>query len=280
MVQRVIKLTTCHGKTLKAFEGDSITDEIRGSGCYDKWALDAIASVLPLIDADLSLDVGANIGNHAVVIADYCRALIAFEPVPFIFEVLRENLAHNTTNARAVNLALSNREGEDNIAVDTSGNLGKSSMRASAADRNVSVQAQIGDRFMDTETGHLDFVKLDMEGFEPHVISGLHDTIVRDQPLILLEWNAAETRDGFREQAILSNTLAGYQGYSVTHTWSKQISGHGLRGAIYRIRKRRNTPREWCLSDFDFDKSYASVLMFPQRYQNIVEQLPYHHGKA
>lgn len=87
-----LQLTTNRGHRLQAFADDSITREIRDSGVYDQWTLLAIEHLLKNMNADTCLDVGANIGNHAVVIAQHCRQLHAFEPVPFIFEIGRAHV--------------------------------------------------------------------------------------------------------------------------------------------------------------------------------------------
>lgn len=66
---KVIQLKTLRGFSLKAFEGDAITKEVQKVGEYDTNALNSLVDLLSLIKPNLSLDVGANIGNHALLIA-------------------------------------------------------------------------------------------------------------------------------------------------------------------------------------------------------------------
>jgi predicted RNA methylase len=105
---KLVTIATKKGMTINAFEGDSITEEIESCGEYDSNTLNSIRNVLTLIQPQISLDVGANIGNHALVIAKFTKKLIAFEPVTFVYEVLKKNLAQNKIdNAITVNFALS-----------------------------------------------------------------------------------------------------------------------------------------------------------------------------
>lgn len=270
-----VSLTTNRGHKLQAFVDDAITNEIRDAGVYDHWTLSAIEHLLQRIDADVCLDVGANIGNHSVVMAQHCRQLHAFEPIPFIFEVLRKNLDINTTNVKAHCIALSNEQSLQNIYVDPAGNLGKSSMLNDNADsdNSIEISAVCGDEFLSGIKGSVDFVKIDVEGFEPRVVQGLQQTIVESQPVILLEWNSSQTRTGFAESDLFTRPLEGYRCYSLTHRKSKQVSGRGLTGAIKRAWVGATKSDGWCLRSFDLQRSYPNVLMIPRKWHSLVASM-------
>lgn len=270
-----VQLTTDRGHQLQAFAGDSITSDIRELGVYDQWTLLAIEHLLAAISADVCLDVGANIGNHAVVMAQHCRQLHAFEPVPFIFDVLQQNLERNTTNAVAHNVALSEQSGVSQISVDRGGNLGKSTMLSAAAGTElIDITAERGDECVADISGSIDFIKIDVEGFEPRVIQGLQQTIKKHQPVLLLEWNSAQTRQGFVDAELFSVPLQGYQYRSLTHRRSKQVSGRGLTGALRRALVKATNSNRWCVRSFDAELSYPNVLMFPQKWQSLAAALP------
>lgn len=270
-----VQLTTDRGHQLLAFADDSITSEIRDLGLYDQWTLLAIEHLLNAINADICLDVGANIGNHAVVMAQHCRQLHAFEPVPFIFDVLKQNLKHNSSNAIAHNVALSELGGVSRISVDGGGNLGKSTMLSAAAGAElIDITAERGDDCIAEISGSIDFIKIDVEGFEPRVIQGLQQTIQKHQPILLLEWNSEQTKHGFVDADLFSVPLQGYQYHSLTHRRSKQVSGRGLKGAVKRALVKASNSNNWCLHTFDAALSYPNVLMFPQKWQSLAAALP------
>ncbi len=301
----ILQLTTNRGHRLQAFANDSITSEIRDSGVYDQWTLLAIEHLLSNMNADICLDVGANIGNHAVVIAQHCRQLHAFEPVPFIFEVLQANLQNNADNARAHCVALSDENSVATIHIDPGGNLGKSTMLSSeglsseglsskalsstplsgessdsgleesnATTGSIEITAVCGDQQVTDLDGSIDFIKIDVEGFEPRVIKGLQQTIRKHQPVLLLEWNSSQTRKGFDDADLFAMPLDGYQYYSLTHRRSKQVSGRGLKGALKRALVKVSRSDDWCVHPFNAELSYPNVLMFPRKWQALAEGLP------
>lgn len=101
-------VTTSSGKVLEAVVGDEITEQILRRGEYDALGLTSLRDVLAAVRPRSSVDVGANIGNHAVVIGEQSQFLCAFEPIPAVFEMLANNLRTNLGDkARAFNFALS-----------------------------------------------------------------------------------------------------------------------------------------------------------------------------
>ncbi|MFK7997212.1 MAG: FkbM family methyltransferase [Granulosicoccus sp.] len=274
MNRPITEVSTCHGNQLFAFEGDAITEEIRSQGVYDRWTLEALVDILQHIDADVCLDVGANIGNHAVVMADHCKKLYSFEPVPFIFDVLQKNLQSRSDRATAICLALSDKEQTTSITVPTEGNLGKSTMLSGQSGENIDIRSQRGDDFLELEDGHIDFIKIDVEGLEPNVIAGLQHTIEKHQPVILLEWNSEQTREGFTQLSLFKSPLAAYQPYSLTHRRSRQISGRGLSGSLRRLTIKLMDSNGWRLASFTFDNDYPNVLLVPKKWQSLVTTLP------
>lgn len=275
-----LELTTNRSHRLQAFRNDSITNEIRNNGVYDQWTLLAIEYLLKKMDADVCLDVGANIGNHAVVIAQHCKQLHAFEPVPFIFEVLRSNLQHNADNGNAYCVALSDEDSVASIHIDPDGNLGKSTMLSAGgvdtqqASDSIEISAVRGDELVSSLAGSIDFIKIDVEGFEPRVIKGLQQTIRKHQPVLLLEWNSSQTRKGFDDADLFTMPLGGYQSYSLTHRRSKQVSGRGFKGALKRAMVKISNSDSWCVRPFNTELSYPNILMFPPRWQALAAGLP------
>jgi len=280
-----IKLTNSYGHQISAFKDDSITGEIQRYGVYDRWTLAAIESLLGSIDADVSLDVGANIGNHALAISRVSKQVVAFEPVPFIHAVLNENLQANTDNSVAVCVALSDRKESAQIAISGNGNLGQSSMAAEAEFdesmrvENVQIESVIGDVFVEqylanSESTSVDFIKVDVEGFEPKVVTGLSRTIRDHQPLVLLDWNSASTIEQFERNDIFDRVFKNYQIYSLTHHGSKQVSGRGLPGAVKRWVLKVLNKNSFCIGPFHSSEVYPNVLFIPERWHSLVQELP------
>lgn len=136
------------------------------------------------------LDIGANIGNHAVYFANFLKysQLICFEPLPENFKVLISNLTGKYKNFEVYQYAASDKSGTLKMAPNTS------NMGASRVDKNgsVEVRAITIDRM---NFQNVTLMKIDVENYEPFVLEGAKDTIFRCHPLILIEdWDKKYTK--------------------------------------------------------------------------------------
>ncbi len=276
--QQLITIITKKGLTLNAFEGDSITKEIQSYGEYDGNTLQSIRDVLALIEPQTSIDVGANIGNHALAIAPHTKKLIAFEPVPFIFDVLKSNLAQNElSNSIAVNFGLSLEQSTKEIFIPKNGNLGSSSLEAVDGEGVFSqINTVTGDDFLEecSRIEQIDFIKMDVEGHEAAALLGLENTIQKYQPLLLLEWKSANTMMSFEDLDLFNRLFSGYKFYSLSYTNNKKVHPRNWIGFCKRIHYKL-TASKWCLSSFDPDKSYSNVYFVPERYQSAFASFKY-----
>lgn len=273
-----IRLTSKRGYILNAFENDAITNKFQKDGEYDTNTLDSICDVLKVIQPQTSLDIGANIGNHSLVIAKFSKNLIAFEPINFIFNVLEKNFhLNNILNGKAINYGLSNQKKTTHIFIPENGNLGSSSLEDKEGIGDfLEIKTIVGDSYLEENLtdSQVDFIKIDVEGHEASVLLGLEKTILKSQPLLLLEWNNAKTIAAFKEFGLLNSLFAGYKFYSLTYTSNKKVHTNTLLGFLKRI-YYRVLNNNWCLSDFESHKRYTNVYFVPTRYQHIFHQFKY-----
>lgn len=140
------------------------------------------------------LDVGANIGAHTVPLAQlvgHRGVVVAFEPQPVLHRILCANLVLNSVpNAITYAMALGDREGECLIPVldySRSDNFGGISM-----DMVTEGEAIPLCRLDGFQLERVDFLKLDVEGFESKVLAGAADTIERCRPIMYIENDRAD----------------------------------------------------------------------------------------
>jgi FkbM family methyltransferase len=267
-------LKTKRGKIIDAFENDAITKEIQSKGEYDANALDSLSETLAAIQPRTSLDVGANIGNHVLIIADYSKRVIAFEPVGFIYEVLEKNIVQNhADNVEPVNVGLSDQTGKAEIFIPDNANLGSSTLeKADGAGYRLTIGTVVGDQYIAQHTiESIDFIKMDVEGHEVPAILGLEKTIRQNQPLLLLEYNNQATIDGFESGALFSTIFSGYAVFSVTTSSSKKIHGHGAMGALKRI-YYKYLAKKWVLSSFNPEGRYSNIYLVTPRFKPVFER--------
>ena len=211
------------------FAHDHIGIHINYFGVYDKPELDLLFRFLaPLADtlrAGLALDVGANIGNHALFFGERFRAVHAFEPNPTTYHLLAFN-AKLAGNVSPHNLGLGSESGVLRLNEDLD-NMGASSIKYAPTGNARSVEIEV--RRLDDLDLPLDglcFMKVDVEGFEPQVLRGAARTIAAHQPLIVLEQHEREFVDGTTE-CIAMLRDAGYR-----FCWPR--SSHGAKRGLAR----------------------------------------------
>lgn len=150
---------------------------------------------------DTMLDIGANVGLFTMLAAQQVGAtgrVLSFEPSPTTFLRLEENVAINDFNhVQCFNIGLSDKSGTldfytsqsghdawDSFAVDARGRLGNS----------VSVPVQALDEIVQTHTiTRIDFIKIDVEGWEKFVIMGGTECLTTQSPIVMVEFTDENT---------------------------------------------------------------------------------------
>jgi FkbM family methyltransferase len=152
-------------------------------------------------------DIGANIGFHALHAATLVRPggrVIAFEPDPQSASLLKLSLSLNDgLPVDVIEAALSDAVG--NVVLSDLGNAANSGARFTHPDRALleglvhgpdprfgTVRAlRWDDEYLATPVG---LVKIDIEGFEPHALRGMEQSIERHRPLVLSEFAPSNLR--------------------------------------------------------------------------------------
>ena len=168
------------------------------------------------------IDVGANVGAFSLGLAKGCLdcgitkiEIVSFEPNPNVYERLLGNIANNINLKPLINteiLAIGSQIGMMGMVFEPE-NTGHG--RISDADGNyVSVEMTTLDKyFKDKNLQRLDFIKIDVEGYEPFVIDGAIQTIKIHKPDIYIEITPSWFHERGRSSSLLFDTLSnlGYQ---------------------------------------------------------------------
>lgn len=171
---------------------DPATDiglELLALGHFEK---SAIAQCVNFIrPGGVVVDVGANIGVHAVHFAACARlvSVICFEPARSTFTLLLRNVEH-LSNVIPLNLALANSAGvqEFFIASDNAYSGLKDTGRKPISHQE-SVACLKGDDILLPllRNRRVDLIKVDVEGLETEVLSGMKQFILIHKPVIFCE---------------------------------------------------------------------------------------------
>lgn len=162
---------------------------------YGEWSFGEIM----LLSAHLSpgdhvIEVGANIGAHAVPLAKHIHPgrLFTFEPQRLCFQMLCANLINNgCTNAMTTNAAVGDNPGTANIVTqdyEARGNFGAAHIDTNAVSSSglETVSVVRLDDVIPADS-KIALIKCDAEGMEADVIAGAHALITRDRPILYLE---------------------------------------------------------------------------------------------
>ena len=160
---------------------------IYAEGAFERRFLEFLDSFLP--QRGVMLDVGANIGNHALYMARSFREVHCFDPNPMAVAKLRRNVELNhAANITIHEVGLGSEDCELPFFVEPGTNLGASHFVAEAGEGTISLPIRAGDAYLASkQIRNVDFVKIDVEGGELEVLRGLQETIRRDRPIITFE---------------------------------------------------------------------------------------------
>ena len=208
---------------------DYIANEISIHGMYELDELETLFNMLEDFKSEFSggtaCDIGANVGNHSRFFARRFEQVFSFEPNPLIIDLLRFN-TKNFPNIVVYETALGNSENLARLAGDET-NLGNYSIIHSSDDevkidhsnpnQYLEVQIRTLDSMIDS-LGNLQFIKIDVEGFEYQVLLGAAQSIRDFSPVIAFEQWPSDFIDG-KSKSIEYLTSLGYRFY-----WQKTYS--------------------------------------------------------
>lgn len=239
-------VVTFEGAHILARPTNKIEHRLLSGEAYDAANFAAVDSVVG--PGMVCFDIGANIGVYTAVLArrvGESGSVHAFEPVSHIRRRLRTNVALNGVRNVVVNaFALGEEPGElEMLQVKesvfrggTSTFLRNDNVREMGDDcfEKEAVQIDTLDRYVDAAgLERLDFIKLDVEGFEIYVLKGGIRAITKFRPAILFEHDQDRLAEmGFGEESIAS--LFRDNGY-----------------VCYEIQNRHG---QTMLTQFDFDR--------------------------
>jgi len=191
-----VQLTPVHSfRTISS--GNHIENALYWEGTYVHEVVSMRMWIERARDSKVVLDVGANSGVFALAAAAMGATQVhAFEPLPRIYDILRENFATNSfTSLNAWQYAISDKPGVEELFdpggdVPTSASLSSQFSSSHFNDElpRIKVPVTSIDAFcMERGIGHVDLIKIDVEGHEEFALRGMVETVMRCRPVIFLE---------------------------------------------------------------------------------------------
>lgn len=282
-------LTTCFGHKILCYKNDLITSKIKKHGLYEKDYVFFLLEILRKMKAPIVFDVGANIGNHALAFSTVANKVYSFEPVQQIYDLLDKNIiSNNINNIIAIKKALSDNTAKIAINVFEGGNVGASSIERTfekfGKARKETIESIIGDDFIKiNRINKVDFVKIDTEFHEIHVLNGLYNSIKEFRPVIATEWSPGDKNNPegwlFQEwgedtpNEIINSLLNDYTIFFYSNLvdknyWNKKYFGK-LRRYFLKKSDRRNNALLLPYTEYS-SNFYTDALFIPNEKLNLI----------
>ncbi|MDB4947851.1 MAG: methyltransferase FkbM family [Gemmatimonadetes bacterium] len=236
---------------------DGIAREVCFTGAYEPLETAIVRALLPA--GGTFVDVGANWGYFTLLaahIADAAGRVVALEPDPRLFALLRSNAERNRlSHVTPLQLAAAARRGtltlagfdeagdnwglsslaatgrsdargsaesiESTDASGSTGSTGSTGSMGSAGPRFEVATAALDDVLDDLSVDSVDLVKVDVEGAEPLVLRGMERGIAAGRYRALLLELHPSLVDGYArfERGVRERmSAAGYQGWWIDHS--------------------------------------------------------------
>lgn len=265
------------GHKMAVYANDFISVKIATEGVFERLQLESLQGLLSRITGDSTqsmtvLDVGANIGNHALFFSRHFARVLAFEPHPVTYQLLAFN-AQFRSNITTYNFGLGEKAQTLDLHEDVL-NLGASSAIHGHQKGGQFLPMQVK-RLDDVcqNVGKVDLIKIDVEGMEHGVLLGATALIQAQQPIIVFEQLEQEFAAVDSETPSISllkqwgYTLFWFEPVQRAVQWwllgiPNLLQALNGREVAYNLTTRPVVPRA----------TYDMLIALPHRYTSLVEQ--------
>jgi FkbM family methyltransferase len=177
------KITRINEKMIALTDDQNLTPEAikYGTICLEH-SIANLPEVKSLVSNDVVIDVGAFIGDTALIFGKNGANVYAFEPQEDAFFCLEYNAFKNSTNIAVINEAVGNGDPVSTNQDPLNGNPGTRTVKS---DTNGKPSIRLDDYFATYPA--VDLIKIDCEGYEPPVIQGAMNIIKKYKPIIICE---------------------------------------------------------------------------------------------
>ena len=240
-------------RVILRFDRFRLAVDVHDEGIAAELALDHVhepfgtAILLSILRDDMTVvELGANIGYYTMqeACSRRLRRVVAIEPNPVSFGILAQNVAMNgCQNIDLHNIAISDVDGTLPFYISKHSNICGIAPRADY-ERKIDVPVMRLDSLLEREgVGHVDMVRMDIEGHEIHALRGMMETLRRDKPWICMEYHAPMISAADREEFVDALEGVGYVLKCFTFRWSDYpIFGHSIvdRATVCRTGRLRD----------------------------------------
>ena len=152
---------------------------------------------ISLTEGDTAIDIGGNIGLQSLRMSSCVGPtgkVFAFEPLNYLQEKFKKNIALNrASNVTLFPFALSDQQNELDLTINKNQwNQGAFSLsNKDIGNDKQRVVVKVADEMAEIQLlDKVSLIKIDVEGFEFHVLRGLKQTLQKHKPRIIFEYDS------------------------------------------------------------------------------------------
>jgi len=232
------------GQSYEGQTGNYIDDRIYIYGMYEPATVQLLRLILQSKKEtgqhSTYVDIGTNVGMHLIALADIIDAGYGFEPWEFVRNKAEHNLAINEIkHINIFDVGLSDKSTELPYKIPQNHNHGTGSFIINDSNENTSLvilPIKKGDDIFEEHSIQPSAIKIDVEGYEKKVLTGLENVISNFKPAIIFELNEP-TREELKNQ--------------------KMQDLFGKEYSFYGITRGRENPK---LTPLNLEKKYENIL--------------------
>jgi FkbM family methyltransferase len=280
-----------HRYTVANFASDGLINKaLARDGMWEPWQLNLMERVIR--DDFVCVDAGANIGINALYMAGKCGRgkVFAYEPFDRIHSVLSRNVRQNNlSNLVAVNKGLSSAarpmamvadmsqvggahvaEGPLPGAPEAAGAAPETGGAAGGVAKGVFQFARLDEEMRGRGVDKIDFMKVDVEGYELHVLEGAGALLRNSDLQLVIEFNPAE----LRRAAPVRQPFFDRRLFSVLRSHFRHIFYMGRDNTLFELRDYHELRRCLLAGGFFVDDLYCTNYVRPEVSGLIVPRMP------
>ena len=245
---------------------DAIGEEIIAHGLYEREPLKLLFEQVfsdqrDLFARSVAIDVGANIGNHSIFFAKHFKKVLAFEPGEIAFALLNINKKiASCDNLELHNFGLGDQNTFSRMAAAEPDNIGTNTIIADEDGIGERIELRSGDEAIPPllqGQERISLVKIDVEGFDEQVITGMKEILKTHSPIILFEVDGARHPERTERTVALLRSV----GYGKFYTLKRKILFPKIRNFAARAVLRTFAGSNFVLDEEDEFQAYENMVI-------------------
>lgn len=179
-----IKLSTYDWFNIYTLVNDCVGKDIINGKSWESHIVNFLKN--NLTKESIFVDVGSNYGWHSIIASKLCKEVYSFEPQSLMYEIQKMSVnENNINNLKIFNIALGENIGQLEMSKIDYYNEGVNIGDLSIGNGGEKIELKSLDSI---NLPKIDMIKIDVQGYEKFVIDGAINSINKNKPIMIVEF--------------------------------------------------------------------------------------------